>query len=32
MSDMAQQAGGGNPEGLASAMETVYDWVKQSLS
>ena len=29
--DMAQ-AGGGNPEGLSSAMETVYDWVKQRLS
>ena len=29
--DMAQ-AGGGNPKGLSSAMESVYDWVKQSLS
>lgn len=29
--DMAQ-AGGGNPEGLSSAMASVYDWVRQSLS
>lgn len=28
--DMAQ-AGGGNPEGLSSAMASVYDWVKQRL-